>query len=52
MILKGLGFRILLPSQLEKGETHALQIALWTGLVMGGGAGLTVPGIGIATEKM
>ncbi len=29
-----------------------LQIALWTGLVMGGGAGLTVPGrFGVATEK-
>lgn len=29
-----------------------LQIALWTGLVMGGGAGLTVPGrYGVATEK-
>jgi 3-hydroxyisobutyryl-CoA hydrolase len=27
-------------------------IALWTGLVMGGGAGLTVPGrFGVATEK-
>lgn len=29
-----------------------LQVALWHGLVMGGGAGLSVPGtFGVATEK-
>ncbi len=34
------------------GSFLLLQIALWTGLVMGGGAGLTVPGrFGVATEK-